>query len=522
VSKHFEGVRALTDVALTLRSGEVRGVVGTNGSGKSTLVKILSGFHQPESGAIMVLRGEEESFAKVSSAQESLGIGVVHQDLGLIGELTALENFVLPSFAATVRWYIDWRSLRESAKPFLARFGITTLDAKVNALPRVSRALLALARAVRVLEASDRGRAQRHGVLMLDEITAFLSREEVQLLHEVVRDIASRGHAVLFISHDLDEVMAFADSVTVLRDGMVVGELSVAATSPDQLFELIVGRRREIWEDTPLITRPGPTTANRIRIEGAGVPDAGTSTFDVMPGEFVGLTGLLGSGFEEVPYVLYGARSAAVGRVYLNGQELSLSTLRPSDAMSKGIVLVPGDRLGDGLVGSLSVAENLAMPQLPRFVRAAILVWKELQSYVRDVIARFSIVSSSPDAGVLTLSGGNQQRVLLAKWLEMKSTLLLLHEPVRGVDVAARAEIIRLLRRHVSEGTAVICASSDYEFLSDTCDRVLVYRNGTIVEELKRPPDASAITKSRIEWSCLGSGITTVVIEPGLPGTEDA
>jgi ribose transport system ATP-binding protein len=518
VSKHFAGVHALRGVDLTVRRGEVRALVGANGSGKSTLVKILAGYHQPEPGAAISLRGQPQRFSELSRSQQRLGIGVVHQDLGLIEELSVLENFLLPTFAASQQWYIDWKAARNNTVPLLARFGVGSLDVKVAEVPRVTRALLALGRAVSVLESSE---AAAHGdrgggILVLDEITAFLSAEEVQVLHQVVRETAQNGHSVLFISHDLGEVLSFADSATVLRDGAVVAHRTVADTNAEVLFELITGRGRE--EVVPSIVAT-PDLPHSVRLADIGVAGAGQASFSVAPGEVVGLTGLLGSGFEEIPYVLFGARHDAVGTLSMGGQEIPLGGLRIGRAMSKRIALVPGDRLGAGLIDSLSIAENMAMLRLSSFVKRGALAWRRVRAYARSTIERYRIVAHSVNDGVLTLSGGNQQRVLLSKWLEEDSTLLLLHDPVRGVDVGARIEIARLVRTHATEGAAIICASSDYEFLSEVCDRVLVYRNGEVVDELVRRSD-ELIAREAIEWACLSKGATTVVIESDVAEVE--
>jgi ribose transport system ATP-binding protein len=324
-----------------------------------------------------------------------------------------------------------------------------------------------------------------------------------------VRDTANHGHAVLFISHDLGEVLEFADTATVLRDGRVVGNRDTKALAPDDLFELIVGRPRD--EVVPATAAPADAET-LVRAEAVGVPSAGRSSFAVAAGAILGLTGLLGSGFEEVPHILFGARRGE-GRLVVGRDALDLHGLRPRAAMAKGVALVPADRLGAGVIATLSIGENIAMLQLPRFTRRWTLLWRRLRGYARDVIGRYRIVAHSDADDVLTLSGGNQQRVLLSKWLETSPRLLLLHEPVQGVDVGARIDITRLIRAHAQQGVAIVSASSDYEFLSELCDRVLVYRNGAVVEELTRPSPDTPISRERIEWACLSTGATTVVIE---------
>jgi ribose transport system ATP-binding protein len=285
-----------------------------------------------------------------------------------------------------------------------------------------------------------------------------------------------------------------------------VGYRAVADTDTDDLFELIVGRRRE--EAVPAVGQD-VDTPHAVLVSDVGVHGGGSSSFQVAPGEVVGLTGLLGSGFEELPYILFGARPDGVGRFVMNGQTTDVRRLRVPDALAKGIALVPGDRLRSGLIDTLGVDENAAMLQLPRFVSYGVLVWRRVKSHATSLIAQYKIKAPSVRAEVLTLSGGNQQRVLLAKWLETRSHFLLLHEPVQGVDVSARIEITKLIRQHADDGTAVLCASSDYEFLSEICNRVLVFRMGTIVEELTRESRDRPITRDRIEWACLYKGATT-------------
>jgi ribose transport system ATP-binding protein len=504
VAKDFGGVRALRGVTFALNAGEVRALVGANGSGKSTLVKILAGYHEPEPGASLRLHGVPTSFEVTTRARDGLRLGVVHQDLGLIDGLSLLENFLLPTFARRHRWHIDWRRSREMAAEFLSRFGVTDLSATVERTPRVTRALLALARAVYALEGNAEApeASAVGGVLILDEITAFLSVEEIGILRDVVRDTARRGHAVLFVSHDLSEVMTFADKVTVFRDGLVVGDQAVEETSLDKLFELIVGRKRVA---TLPLNADTADTAHPMQVIDIGVAGAGTSSFMIAPGEVLGATGLLGSGFEEIPYILFGARTDGVGSLRMSGEVVDLSHHDVVGAIARGIALVPGERLKSGLIGAMSIAENVTMLQLRQFADRGRLAWSNLRTYAGEVIERYRIVAPSPGADVLTLSGGNQQRVLLAKWLETRPRLLLLHEPVQGIDVAARIAVAQLIRGHAKGGAAILCASSDYEFLSEVCDRVLIYGRGEVTSELGRRPGEPLISRDAIEWACLHS-----------------
>jgi ribose transport system ATP-binding protein len=510
VSKQFDGVSALRDVDLYLQSGEVQALIGANGSGKSTLVKILAGYHDPEPGAEFSLRGKPVRFSALQKSQDTLTFGFVHQELALIEQLTVLENFLLPVFASSLSWHIRRRQLRAMAGAFLARFGVSQLDTEVASVPRITAALLALAKAVYAIEGNLSAGAARNGkgILVLDEITAFLSAEEVRLLYGVVRETAREGNAVLFISHDLGEVMSFADTATVLRGGQVVGRRRVAETNADDLFELIVGRARGRTQ-----AHAFPTDASEaVRVDAAGIGGVGRSSFTLSNGEIVGLTGLLGSGFDEIPYALFGALGDATGSLRIGGANIPLKTFGINDAMSRGIALVPGDRLNAGVIDSLSIAENVALLRLKRFWRRGRLRWRDILSYAQSLVTAYRIVARSVRQDVLTLSGGNQQRVLLAKWLETEARLYLLHDPVRGVDVEARLQIGELIRSQAENGATVLCATNDYEFLSEVVDRVLVYRNGTVVDELVKEAGEATISRDAIEWSCLNRGATTTAL----------
>lgn len=514
VSKTFGGVRALSDVALGLDGGRVRALVGANGSGKSTLVKILAGYHLPEPGGTLWSHGAPAPFPAEARAKERSPLGVVHQDLGLIDDLSILENFLMPRFARRQCWAVNWRRAATRTAAVLERYGVADVHENIDQTPRVTRALVALARAVDALErgGSPAQSGLAGGVLILDEITAYLSAEEIETLRQVVRATAQRGHAVLFVSHDLGEVMSFADSVTVLRDGRIVAEREIQQTGPDELFELIAGRKREA---TLPVAGARADALHAIQVTDAGVVGAATSSFRVASGEVLGLTGLVGSGFEEMPYLLFGAHDDGVGTLRIDDEEVDLRRLGIGDAMAHGIALVPSERLKTGLIGGMSIAENVTMLRLPQFVERGRLKWGKVRAAGSEVIDRYRITAPSPSTEVSALSGGNQQRVLLAKWLESKPRLLVLHEPAQGIDVGARVEVARLVREHANGGDAIICASGDYEFLSQVCDRVLVYRGGTIVAELTRNRLEPRIDRDAIEWACIHGASREHSVERG-------
>ncbi|MGH3732018.1 MAG: ATP-binding cassette domain-containing protein [Acidimicrobiales bacterium] len=515
MSKRFGAVVALEDAHITLRSGEVRALVGANGSGKSTLVKILSGFHRPDSGVLKI--GDIEADLNEDWRHgEHWQVGTVHQDLGLLTGVSVVENFLLPELAvghaAGVK--LNWRKLRSSVASHLGRFDVDTslVRRKINECPRVTQAVIALARAVWILEGGFAqgtseamvGDAQRPATLILDEITAFLSLSEVAKLREVIRGVAASGHSVLLVSHDLDEVLSFADEVTVFRDGRVVAERRVTDVKKAELFSVISGIS---LDETQAATATRMSTSRQsLSIEvsdlRAGEGAVGPLSFDISPGEVLGITGLLGSGFENVPYALFGADPSARGTLTINGSTCELAGVSPARSMAQGVALVPGDRGAQGLWGDMTIAENLSASDgslsLHPWLQARAPMWRRGDAAVRE----YAIKAPSSRSKIAELSGGNAQRVLMAKWLAVEIDFLLLDEPVRGVDVGARLQIAELILDRASRGLSVLCATSDHEFLSQVAHRVLVFANGELSFELHPKDGASFVAKDDMVWAC--------------------
>jgi ribose transport system ATP-binding protein len=463
ISKSFGGVRALDGAHLEVLRGEVHGLLGENGSGKSTLIKILAGYHDPEPCGELHVDGHAARLPLRPGEARTLGLAFVHQDLGLIPSLSVVENLRLTEFAVRRGWRISWNGERRRAAEALARYGVT-IDprAVVGELRPLDRALLAIVRAMEDLGAG--------GVLVLDEPTAFLPSAEAERLFALVRSIAEAGTSVVFVSHDLDEARRITDRVTVLRDGRTVGTVVSAETATEEFATMILGGR--------LAARPPACGASGAaegfvlvaRLRGETLEDV---SFDVGHGEVLGVTGLAGSGFEELPYFLFGARRAAAGTLELAGASYDLTRMTPAAALGAGIVLVPSDRARDGAVGSLSLAENLMLPALDRYRAGPCLERRRLVVAAGELLRRFDVRPSDPHMPYESLSGGNQQKALLAKWLQSRPSLLLLDEPTRGVDVGARPHIWALIRAAADDGAAVICASSDSEELATLCDRIL-------------------------------------------------
>jgi ribose transport system ATP-binding protein len=490
LSKSFGGTQALRGVDIDVLPGEVHGLLGENGSGKSTVIKILAGYHEPDGGELLI-DGEPVRLPLSTGQFRRLGMSFVHQDLGLIDSLSVLENLRVAGIASSrSRFGISWRNERVRARATFERYGVR-LDPSVTvaSLKPVERALLAIVRAIEEIRSVGDG----HGLLILDEPTVFLPREGVERLFALVRDAAASGTSVLFVSHDLDEVREITDRVTVLRDGAVVGTVVTAEVSEVQFVEMIIGRRLAALADIRHTDLSEERVGVAVRgLTGASVLDV---SFEMHAGEVVGLTGLVGSGFEDVPHLLYGARAAAAGTLTLDGAAIDLTRLQPAAAIAAGLALIPADRKADGSVGSLPVDENVALSVLDRYFNGVILDRRRMRSEMGNLMRDFDVRPNDPSMPYGALSGGNQQKALLAKWFQTEPRLLLLDEPTQGVDVGARQQIYTLIRKAAQErGVHVLCASSDYDQLASLCDRVLVFGRGRIWRALA----GEEVTKDRI------------------------
>lgn len=499
VSKSFGGTQALSGVDLVVGRGEVHGLLGENGSGKSTLIKVLAGYHAPEAGATLEIGGRPVSFPLSPGAFRALGMSFVHQDLGLVGELSVLENLWIGELSASRTWRMPWRQLRARAREVFRRFGLELdPDSQVSELGSTDRALLAIVRAVEEMRASaaaeERASAE---LLVLDEPTVFLPRTGVDQLFAVIREIVARGASVLFVSHDLSEVREVTDRVTVLRNGQVAGAVATAEKSENELVELIIGRRLEVLE----ARRPAPSQEVLMSVTDLRGGLVNGVSFDCYAGEVLGLTGLVGSGFADTVYLLYGALRSRAGEFTLAGEVYELRRMTPHRAITVGIALLPANRQRDGSVASLTVADNVMLPVLVEYAAGGALRVRELDRACRELLTSFDVRPPKPDLDFDALSGGNQQKALLAKWLRMGPKMLLLHEPTQGVDVGARQQITATLREAARNGTGMICASADAEQVASLCDRVLILGRGRITAELT----GDHVTTERITEQVLNS-----------------
>lgn len=496
LSKRFGGALALDRVGLSVRRGEVHGLLGSNGSGKSTLIKVLAGFHRPESGAEVRLYGRPVSLPIPGPRVRALGLAFVHQHLGLIGSLSVTENLRLGDLATKSAWRIDWRAEHARAAAVFERYGLQ-LDprAEVMRLSPVQQALLAIVRAVEDLRT---GGSKQPGVLVLDEPTPFLPRAGVEQLFRLVRTATAEGASVIFVSHDVDEVREITDRATILRDGRFIDTVVTRDTSHEGFVERIIGRSMAAYGGAAK-ARPGGEPM--VTVEGLAGQGLGPVSLSMAQGEILGLTGLIGSGYDAVPALIYGARRASAGRLRLGRRSLRLTAVEPPDALARGIVYLPADRLGAAGVGSLPVADNVGLPVLHRLKRRLGLLDRDIAGHAAALGAQAGVRPNIPTLPLSALSGGNAQKALLAKWLQMEPALMLLDEPTQGVDVGARQTIWDALDRAAAGGTCILIGSTDYEQLAQLCHRVLVFARGQIVQELT----GSALTKEAIAEACFRS-----------------
>jgi ribose transport system ATP-binding protein len=476
LTKSFGASNVLDDVHLDVRPGEIHGLLGHNGSGKSTLIKILAGALAPDSGEL--LAGDENVVLPIHPDEARRhGFAFVHQGLGLARDLTVLENLAVTNFRTGFGGAILWRQHSAEANRLLARFGVDIdLGAKIEELEPVSQAIVAIARA---LGSIDEGQGER--LLVLDEPTVYLPRDRIAILFDTVRRLAARGDGVLFVSHRLDEVLSLTDRVSVLREGRVVATERTSDLSERDLIRMIVGRDLHHPDQAAIV---GDSQRPVALVRDLAGRELRSISFTVAPGEVLGVTGMAGSGFAEIPYSLYGANPAATGTLEMDDHQFDLSGLKVVTAIARGMALVPEDRPRLGIAQEASVRENISLRALPRFVRSGRLRLSDERSYVGQLISGFNILLPGQEVPIQQLSGGNQQKSVLAKWLSQDPRLLLLHEPTQGVDVGGRFEIWERIRTAATRGAAVIVASESAEELAELCDRVLVLRDGVIVADL--------------------------------------
>lgn len=460
-------MRALKGVSFELRPGEVHALLGENGAGKSTLIKVITGAHQPDGGTLVV-GGETVSQLTPSKARQ-LGIACIYQQPALFPDLSVAENIGLRLKKPGAFSRVRWAGQRAQAVELLHRIGAEiSPDAEVRSLSMPEQQLVEIACAL----------GSGADIVIMDEPTASLTQKEQHLLFKVVRDLRASGVGVVYISHRLEEIFALADRVTVLRDGESVGTNQVDTLTEAQMIKLMVGREvSSIYP--PAESAPADVV---LSLKNVGCAAGGVSgvTFDVRAGEIVGMAGLVGAGRTELARILFGITPADSGEISLDGEKISIRS--PREAIARGIAYVPEDRRRHGVILEMPIAQNMTMAIHPKFFPGTWLRFKAEDLLARDFIRDLGIKAYGPDAPGGSLSGGNQQKVSVARWLATKPKLLILDEPTQGVDVGAKSEIHKIIRGLAKEGLAVLMISSDLPEVLGMSDRVAVMRGGKLVE----------------------------------------
>jgi len=482
--KEFPGLRALDDVSLDVSSGEIVAVVGHNGSGKSTLVKILAGVYTKDAGEIEF---------PASTPEEETELHIIHQDLGLSMQLNAIENLGIPKYRGASGWApFNSKREREAALALISRFGEPfDVTVPVAALAPAQRSIIGIARALD-------GWKHPRNILILDEPTEALHASEVAILFEAVKKLAAQGAGIIFISHRLDEVLELSDRIVVLRDGRKVADEARTEVDHERLVELVTGVKAGEAETGRVGRKTGEVVLDIENLSGAGVEDVDLT---LHKGEVVGIAGVLGSGREALPALVFGSLESEADKFELSGEPYAKRSPRAS--IRRGMGFVPGDRGKFGSVRPMTARENTTLPELKSLTNAAgaVNVRKERQ-HVMGLVGKYDVKPPRPEQVFSQFSGGNQQKVVFAKWLRNEPRVLLLEEPTQGVDIGAKQALYNAIDSAAESGAGVIVCSSEAKELVRLCDRVLVLRNGRVAAELS----GEELTETRIVLEGYGLG----------------
>ncbi|PJG84903.1 ribose ABC transporter ATP-binding protein RbsA [Conservatibacter flavescens] len=469
IDKSFPGVKALNNACLSVYAGRAMALMGENGAGKSTLMKVLTGIYNKDAGTIEYL-GQHVAFKGPKDSQEA-GISIIHQELNLVDNLTIAENIFLGREFLNAFGGIDWKRMYREADLLLARLGVPYSSHQLCAeLSIGEKQMVEIAKAL----------SFESQVIIMDEPTDALTDTETEALFKVIRELKAEKRGIVYISHRIKEIFEICDDVTVLRDGQFIGESPVSDLTEDSLIEMMVGRRLD--EQYPHIEQ----AQGEIRLEVENLSGSGVHniSFKLHSGEILGISGLMGAGRTELMKVLYGALPRTEGKVRLNNQEIFNRC--PQDGLDKGIVYISEDRKGDGLILGMSVKENMSLTALKYFARLGHIDQQAENMVVNDFIELFNVKTPSPNQPIGLLSGGNQQKVAIAKGLMTRPDVLILDEPTRGVDVGAKKEIYQLINKFKQEGLSIIIVSSEMPEVLGMSDRILVMHEGRISGEFQR------------------------------------
>jgi ABC-type sugar transport system ATPase subunit len=478
ISKSFPGVCALNGIDLDLDKAEVLALLGENGAGKSTLIKVLGGAHVPDAGTIMI-DGRSVSITNPHDSQRA-GIGIIYQEFNLVPELTVRDNIFLGQEGGTLRW-IQARSEHQRARQLFERLGVPLdPEAICGSLTVAQQQIVEIAKAL----------SQDARIIVMDEPSAALTLKEVNSLFAIIRELKSEGIGIIYISHRLDEIFQIADRVTVMRDGEHVGTEHVETLTRERMIEMMVGRSIDDEFPKERATIGDDRLVVRNLCRGRAVKDVSLS---VRRGEVLGLTGLVGAGRTETARMIFGADRSERGEIELDGKRLTIN--HPRDAIAAGICLLTEDRKSQGLVLGQTCLENFGLPNVNAFTRFGLLQHRREQSAFATYVASLQIKLTDQDQLAGTLSGGNQQKIVLAKWLERNADVIIFDEPTRGIDVGAKYEIYLLINRLAAQGKAILMISSELPEILGMSDRILVMHEGRITGEIT---DVAGATQEQV------------------------
>jgi ribose transport system ATP-binding protein len=471
ISKGFPGVKALDNVSLQIGRGEVVAICGENGAGKSTLMKILGGVYQPDAGEIII----DGQPVKINGVTDSMkhGIAFIHQELNVLGNLDVAANVFLGREPKNALGLIDSKKIHADTAPFIKRLGLD-----VSTRTRLDNLSIAHQQMVEIAKALS----LNSRLIIMDEPTSSLTLTETNRLLELIRELSGQGVSIAYISHRLGEIDECADRIVVLRDGKNAGELSEAEATHDKLVNMMVGREIKSFYVQPVGSKtPG---FFKVRNASSSLHPGKNVSFDAARGEILGFAGLVGAGRSEIAKAISGLEDSPLKEIILDGKSISIST--PRDAIDSGIYLAPENRRAEGLVVEMSVRENISLPSLENFSSFGLINRKHERKIAAEQVSSLKVKTPGIETRVLNLSGGNQQKVVLGKWLAMTPKVMILDEPTRGIDVGAKAEIYRLMRELADGGAVILMISSDMEEILNVSDRIAVMHEGEISGVLER------------------------------------
>jgi len=486
IDKRFQGVHALKSCSINLKRGEVLALVGENGAGKSTIMKVLTGIYQEDSGEIIYF-GNKAVFKSPRDAQDA-GISIVHQELNLMGHLTVAQNIFIGR--ESKGFFLDEKGIEKKTLELFERMNITSIDphSKVSDLTVGKQQIVEIAKAI----------SYDAQVIVFDEPTATLTDTEADVLFKLIEELKQKDVSMIYISHRLDEIMRISDRVTVLRDGEVVDTRDTGDLTTDEIIQMMIGRvTYEQPKEKSLVPPDAPVV---LKVEGLSSKDVDNVSFELRKGEILGFAGLMGAGRTEVARLIFGADKKDSGDIYINGEKVDIRS--PRDAVRNGIGYLSEDRKRYGCVLGLRVADNVVLPTLASYVKGLFLDEKKITRDANEYKDKIDIRTPSVDQLLKNLSGGNQQKVIVAKWLIRNCDILVFDEPTRGIDVGAKSEIYKLMNALVKEGKSIIMISSELSEIFRMSDRILVMSSGTQTAVLPiEEADQHTVMKYAVQFS---------------------